>query len=388
MKKVVMLTSRFPFPLERGDKLRIYHHIRLLSETHSVTLIALSDQSVADEQVRELEKYCDSVFVFRLSLSGILINLFKAIFTRFPFQSQYFYRSSIQKKISKILVLVDPDVVYCQLLRMARYCESWEGEKVLDYMDTFSLGMDRRIEQSSWWKRPILKWEKRRLLRYEDELSRKFDRFSIISAQDRNALPFENRDTVTIIPNGVDASFFSPDPDPQFDLVFVGNMGYFPNVKASEILAKEILPELRQFAPCRLLLAGARPVAEVKALESDPDVHLTGWLDDIRDGYRKGKIFVAPLFAGSGQQNKILEAMAMGLPCIVTPIVNEAIGAKDGQEIFVADRIEDMIHISHLLLKDEEKRKTVGKAARAFVESIYDWNAVTEKVDSWLFPKD
>ena len=125
----------------------------------------------------------------------------------------------------------------------------------------------------------------------------------------------------------------------------------------------------------------------MKALEADPDVHLTGWLDDIRDGYRQGKIFVAPLFAGSGQQNKILEAMAMGLPCIVTPIVNEAIGARDGQEIFVASEVEEMIQLSRLLLENEDKRRLTGAAARAFVESTYDWNAVASQVDSWLFPE-
>lgn len=387
MKKVVILTSRFPYPLERGDKLRIYHHIRLLSETRSVTLIALSDQAVSANQIKELERFCDSVYVFRLSLPGIALHLCKAIFSRKPFQSHYFFRPGIQRKIQTILRGVAPDVIYCQLLRMARFCDSWEGEKVLDYMDTFSLGMDRRITQSSWWKRPLLRWEKRRLLRYEDELSRQFDRHSIISAQDRDALPFEERSSVAIIPNGVDATFFSPDPMPQHELVFVGNMGYFPNVRAAEILAKEILPALRSSGSCSLLLAGARPVAEVKALEADPDVHLTGWLDDIRDGYRQGKIFVAPLFAGSGQQNKILEAMAMGLPCIVTPIVNEAIGARDGQEIFVASEVEEMIQLSRLLLENEDKRRLTGAAARAFVESTYDWNAVASQVDSWLFPE-
>lgn len=366
----------------------MYHHIRLLSDSHSVTLIALSDQVVSLQQTEALAPYCESVHVFRLTPAGIALGLLRGVFSKKPFQSHYFYRKSIDRKIQRILRSVNPDVLYCQLLRMAAYCDTWTGPKVLDYMDTFSLGMDRRIVQSPFWKRPLLRWEKRKLLWYESELSKQFDRFSIISQQDRNALPFEEQRQVVIIPNGVDASYFKPDSDllPIHDLVFVGNMGYFPNVKAAEILAMKILPALRQSASRSLLLAGARPVAEVRALGADQDVHLTGWLEDIRDGYRQGRIFVAPLFAGSGQQNKILEAMAMGMACIVTPIVNEAIGARDGREIFVAETVEDMIQLSMMLLDNAEKRNTMGQAARDFVTRTYDWNAVGRQVETWLFP--
>lgn len=386
MKKVVILTSRFPYPLERGDKLRIYHHIRLLAEHWDIYLFSLSDKPVSDSDKAHLASLCKEVHIQYVKKGDILGALLKGIFSRLPFQVHYFLRSGIKQAFQSKIRGINPDVVYCQLLRMAEYAEGLPAPKALDYMDTFSLGMKRRIQNSPWWQRPILSIELARLTNYERDIFPVFDSHSIISKQDKEALPLDDSSRVLTIPNGVDTDFFQPDPaiSPDQEIVFVGNMGYFPNVEAAKILALEILPHIKKATPCKLLLAGARPATEVKLLEAEQDVSLTGWLDDIRDGYRRGKVFVAPLFAGSGQQNKILEAMSMEIPCVVTKIVNEAIGGTHGKNLFVAESIQEFVDLSIKLLQNEELRSQMGKEARSFVRATYDWESVGEQVVSFL----
>lgn len=386
MKKVVILTSRFPYPLERGDKLRIYHHIRLLAARCEIYLFSLSDKPVADEDLAHLESMCQEVHVRYVKKGDILVSLLKGIISPLPFQTHYFLRESYKKEFAKKIKEISPDVVYCQLLRMAAYTEGLSFPTALDYMDTFSLGMERRIQNSPWWQRPLLAVERSRLVAFEKRIFSWFDAHSIISSQDQKALPLPATSGITIIPNGVDTDFFKPDQTvlPDQEMIFVGNMGYFPNVEAAKLLALEILPGVKKITSCTLLLAGARPSTEVKLLEAEQDVFLTGWLDDIRDGYRRGKVFVAPLFAGSGQQNKVLEAMSMGMPCIVTKIVNEAIGGTHGENLFVAESIEAFIELTARLLKDDSLRREIGEAARQYVEDTFDWISVGDQVFSFL----
>ena len=366
----------------------MYHHLRLLAARFELILVSLSDQEVSREQIQELEKFCSRVVVHRLRWPGLLWSLLTGLFSRKPLQVHYFFRKKIARLIRELVRQTRPDVVYCQLLRMAEYAKGLEAPVVLDYMDAFSLGMERRAEQSAWWKRPIFWLEQRRLVAYEQAIFPWFRGHAMISEQDIGALqlPEDWEEAIRMIPNGVDAGFFQPkeEVEPDMELLFVGNMGYFPNVRAASILARQILPVIREDQPASLMLAGARPAPEVQLLATENGVLLTGWVEDIRDCYARGQVFAAPLFAGSGQQNKILEAMAMGIPCVVTSIVNEAIGATPGQHLLVADSVEAFIPAIRRLLNNPDLRAEMGREARDFVLKHYAWEAVGHEVEAWL----
>jgi polysaccharide biosynthesis protein PslH len=166
--------------------------------------------------------------------------------------------------------------------------------------------------------------------------------------------------------------------------VFVGNMGYPPNVAAATTLAHRILPLIQRRRPSTdLLIAGARPNRSVRRL-AGPQVEVTGWMDDIRTGYRRGRVLVAPLVIGAGQQNKILEAMAMGVPCVTTELVNNAIGAEPGREILLASSVPEFAERSLELLESAERRREVADAALAFARREFSWAVVGERLDAVL----
>ena len=130
-----------------------------------------------------------------------------------------------------------------------------------------------------------------------------------------------------------------------------------------------------------VLIAGARPSRAVRNL-AGPGVEISGWVDDIRDAYRSGRVMVAPLLIGAGQQNKILEAMAMGVPCVTTDLVNRAIGAEPGREIFVANTAEEFATQILELLDDPALRERVAVEARDFVARNYSWRSIGTRLDT------
>ncbi|MEZ5350489.1 MAG: glycosyltransferase [Microthrixaceae bacterium] len=130
-----------------------------------------------------------------------------------------------------------------------------------------------------------------------------------------------------------------------------------------------------------MLLAGARPSRSVRRL-AGPGVEVTGWMPDIRDAYARASVMVAPLFIGAGLQNKILEAMAMGVPCVTTTLVNDSIGAERGREIMVADNPADLAQATAELLESPGRRAEISEAARAMVIDRFSWGAVGDKLTS------
>ncbi len=387
--KLLVLASRFPYPLEKGDKLRLYHQLREWSRTCEITLFALTDAPVSPADLAEIALYCHRIEVFQLRKMAQAWGIMSAFWQNKPLQTGYFFDQKARQRLELLANEVAPDHLFCQLVRTAAYAEKIAIPATIDYMDTFSLGMERRKKRSPWWLKPILSREAHTLARWEARVFRWFRGHSIISQQDRDALAFPDAQNIAVVPNGVDTAYFSfqENPDPAYEIAFVGNLGYFPNRQATQTLIKEIMPKVWAARPeTRVLLAGARPTAEMKSWEADPRIKVTGWLDDIRDAYRQAGLLVAPLFTGSGQQNKILEAMSMGVPCITTAIVNQALGADTDREIAVANDPEAFTAAILDLLANREKAENQRRQARTWVEATYSWAASAEKMKA-LFEK-
>lgn len=379
--KLLFLTSRFPYPLDRGDKLRAYYHLRALSQQHEIVLVAISDEGVSEEDRAVVASFCAEIHVLPLSKMQIALNLANSLLNGLPAHVAYFYSPALHLQIREIAEKAAPDAVFCQLIRMAPFLKGLELPVFLDYMDAFSLGMKRRAEQSGLL-RQLWQREAKRLTQYEAKIFGYTHFRYIISAQDRDALAIADASLIRIAPNGVDTAYFqfSATPVPQHDVVFVGNMGYFPNVEAAKFLVQRIMPLVwEQLPQAKVLLAGARPHNEVKAL-ADSRVSVSGFVEDIRTAYADGKLFVAPLFAGSGQQNKMLEAMSLGIPCITTTLVNNAIGATPDAEILIADTAEAFAAQIIAVLSSPQQAAAIAQQAHTFVAKTYSWEAATAPI--------
>ncbi len=373
--KILCITSRVPWPLEKGDKLRAYHQIRHLSKKHTIILCAINDTRLHPDAEKELKKFCSEIHVCNISKIGIVFNLIRGLFSGIPLQVAYFTSPAAKRKINDIIAKSKPERIFAQLIRSAEYVRDHkEIPRTLDYMDIFSKGIERRISKVNVLWRWVFKMEWKRLLNYEAAVFKDFNSLTIISQQDRDLLPVVNPSAVHVIANGVDTDFFKPMPaEKDYDLLFNGNMNYPPNVESAVYLVEKILPLIQKKKPgTRILISGASPAAEVLALQSE-HVTVTGWVDDIRSSFARSKILVAPMQSSIGLQNKLLEAMAMKIPCVTTTLSNNALKAIPDSQVLVADTPQQFATHIHLLLDHPDKADQLAENGYRMVHDRYNW---------------
>jgi len=383
--KITFLLSRFPWPLDKGDKLRAYYQMKQLAKVHEISLMTLTDKEIPQKDINQLFEFCTGIQVFKITTFSKIINISKAFITGKPLQVGYFYNSKIDSIIEKTLDVTSPDVVFCQLVRMAEYGKNADGIRILDYQDALSAGIKRRMDKVGFFFRQILRIEHKRLQQYENQVFDKFDKLLIITQTDRNLIPHPKKDSIQILPNGVDTAHFYPrEKAKEFELIFAGNMNYPPNVDAAQYLAKKIMPMVWKAIPeAKLVLAGAHPAHEVQKLQNS-QIQVTGWVNDIADAYASARVFVAPMRIGTGLQNKLLEAMAMKMPTVTTSLANDALGAKTGEAILVGNSANEIADIIIKLLSDNELYDTIARNGYKFIKENYSWNEVGKKLESFL----
>ncbi|MBW6489921.1 MAG: glycosyltransferase [Lentimicrobium sp.] len=379
--RLLVILPRFPYPIEKGDKLRAYHQLRILSQYHQIHLVAISHQKIEAKDLEKVRRFCKTVEVVRIGWISVAYNLLKVFFQGLPFQVGYYYSAKAQKRVDKAVENFKPEHIYCQLLRTAAYGHRYNIPATIDYQDVFSKGIERRIPGVKGIMKWLLGMEYKRLLSYEHWVFEHFSNKTIISEPDRDCIPHPKRDQIVIVPNGVDHSFFKPMSIPVgHDLVFTGNMGYPPNINCAEYLAKKVLPIVRKKMPeVKLLIAGATPHQKVKSLASE-HITVTGWVDDIRECYAGARIFLAPMQLGTGLQNKLLEAMSMKMPCITSSLCNSALKAAPGIEILIGDSPKQVADHIISLLNDSALSDKIATAGYDFVHRKYSWEGATKEL--------
>ena len=375
--KVMMILSRVPYPLEKGDKLRAFNQLKIISKHHEVILVCLNDQKTNPKAIEKLKPFCSEIHIIKLHKHLIAWNLFKGLFNSKPFQVNYFYQKQAQNQLNKIIEQQLPAHIYVQLIRTAEYAKKYSFiPNTLDYMDAFSKGIERRIKHSIPGIRRIFIEEATRLKHYEADIFKYFDYKTIISEQDRELIEHPDHSEIDIVRNGVDFNYFTAsEKEKKYDLVFTGNMAYPPNIQAAIYLEKEIMPIVRKVKPnTTLLIAGASPVNKVKALNNTLTT-VSGWLPDIRDAYNESKIFIAPMQLGTGLQNKLLEAMSMQLPCITSTLANKALKAENNLEILIGNSTEEFAELIIQLIEDKDLQRKLALNGNIFVRENFNWES-------------
>jgi glycosyltransferase involved in cell wall biosynthesis len=325
-----------------------------------------------------LSCFCKEIHIFPLSKLSIAWNVLLFLFSKKPLQCGYFYNRRAHRKINALLEIIKPDHIYAQLIRTAEYVKKAKTKKTLDYQDVFSKGLFRLMERSPRWKRIFYRIEYNRVTNYETAIFTCFDTKTIITQVDKELIPHPNYQDLVVVPNGVDIQFFQPEEcEKQFDLIFTGNMSYFPNVQAAEYLVKMILPQLLgNYPDIRIALCGTNPSSRVRLLQGR-NVVVTGWVDDIRTYYAQSRIFIAPMQLGTGLQNKLLEAMAMRIPCITSPLASKPLNMVSHKEILVCNSILGYVDAIDALFSQPELYRLIANSGCAFVRRNYNWTVTT-----------
>lgn len=385
--KILVVLSRFPYPLFKGDQLRAFHHIRMLSKENEVYLICLSENKPKEEYLKALQAHCQVIEVLGHSYLQSRFKVLNSIFNKNPLQVNYFSNGKMKRRVASLIKEHNIDLVYVQLVRMGENIPFGMGPHYhLDFQDAMSYNMKRRYHHSKSHEKRFVKEEEKRLVEYEANIAKKFDTLSAISLPDIKYLNKNITEEIFLLPNGVNDEFleFPLEAQKEYDLIFTGNMGYHPNITACKYLVKELKPMIEEvYRPISICLAGTNPSGVVKSLAS-ASVTVTGRVPDLRPFLAKSSLFVAPLFSGSGLQNKLLESMAIGLPSITTHLANNALKAKPNQQIVVCNDRQAFTKSIIGLLEDKEAAKQIGDNGRKFIEENYKWEAYNEAFEDFL----
>jgi sugar transferase (PEP-CTERM/EpsH1 system associated) len=375
---VLFVTARLPFPPLKGDQVRGYHQLRLLSAHHRVTLLSLNAEPSDADHIKPLAPFVHELITIPITSQQRAINLFRGIASETPLQTMLYQSPKMTKAIKDCLGSGFFDLAYVQLARMAPYFfDVISVPRVIDLIDALSLNMHRRFLQEKAPRKWALYLEWKRMSRYERKICQTFEQATVVSQIDKTAIG--NFRNLSINPNGVELERFSFVPaearSTASDIVFSGNMSYFPNVNACAWFVEKVFPVIKQQVPnAQFTIVGANPNAQVIKLSKDnASVHVTGYVDSIHGHLAKATLAVVPLQSGSGIQNKVLEAMAAGTPLVVTPYALGGIHAENGKHLLISSDPRSFAESVITLMHDQSLRKKLSQNGRRMVEERFTW---------------
>lgn len=387
--KILFLANRFPYPPYRGDKLKIYNLTRRLAKHHELYLVTFYEKRSELQYFKEIEPFFKEIELVYLPKWKSVLNGVFALFSKAPLQVLYFKSAKMQRMVDFAIKQYKIDVVHTQHLRMSQYTQKLTIPKILDLPDAFSLYFKRRNETDRpWINRVIDRIEIGRLVEAE-KVVKKYDKTLVCSAEDKAYLEkLHKTDNIDILLNGVDLDTFDVGEGHDYShkntLLFTGNMDYAPNVDAVGFFVKEIWPSISaKFPDTRFVIAGQRPLEAVKKLAGGR-VEVTGFIPDLNTMYAQASVLVAPLRFGAGTQNKVLEAMAMGVPVVCTHIGFEGLQVQSSEGVILAKNKDKFIAEVCELLSDQAVRRSVGEKGLYIAQTRFSWDSITNQLESYF----
>jgi glycosyltransferase involved in cell wall biosynthesis len=370
-------------------RIRPYSWIRALAGLgHEVHLIALRPPEDAWAPDDELRRCCASVRILPLSRGKTLVNALATLPTMRPLQLAYSHCPAAEREAAALAARGAFDVVHIEHLRgVALAARLRQVPTVWDAVDSISaLFTETARLAPGRGQRLMARLDLGRTRRFEARAPRRFDRVLVTSPRDAQAFVrlagASALGRIAVIPNGVDTAYFTPDATSTREaVVFSGKLSYHANTAAALRLVQRVMPRVWARYPLTpVIVAGKDPPDVIGRLTNDPRVEVTGFLGDLRPVFARAALAASPLVYGAGIQNKVLEAMACGVPVVTTPDAGAALGAAPGREVALAESDEEFAEAICRLLGERERREAMGDAGRAYVEREHQWPRLGERL--------
>jgi sugar transferase (PEP-CTERM/EpsH1 system associated) len=386
---ILFVCHRLPFPPDHGGKIRAFHMIRHLGAKHSVTVASLAESQQEVDDGVGLKEYCAEVITEIIPRSVRWLRAWKALFSSCPSSVAYFHSPTLYERIQTRLLVNHFDCIIVHCAFVAEYVLRTNVRfRILDFCDLDSAKWSDYSQSKKFPLSLAYKLEASKLSNYERRVAGHFDHCAVATQGELEELSKLGAGVpCSIIPNGVDGQEFqskSTDYDRRV-IVFVGRMDYFPNIDAMLYFSKQIFPIIRRSVPyVQLRIVGSNPVAAIRSLASISGITVTGHVPDVRVCLDDAAVAVAPLRVARGTQNKILEAMAMGVPVVATPQAAKGINATPGRDLLVAG--DEVIFARHVvsLIQNESARKKLADVGRRKVLETHRWSFSMNVLDGIL----
>lgn len=398
---VLWVSHLLPYPPKGGALQRSYNLLREVATSHEVHLVAFNQAAIhpdpyaVEEAVKALQVFCKTVAVVPIpsdtAIGGKYRLAVRSLFTELPYTVNWLESAAMKVLIQDALRNGAVDVGYFDTISLAPF-RTLLGHTpaVLNHHNIESEMLLRRAaKEDSLVKQAYFAIEAVKLRRYEEEICGDFACNTTVSDLDAQRLQAIVPSARTaVIANGVDTDFFRPDHGgmrPR-SVVFAGGMTWYPNREAMRYFFREVWPLLLQTYPdVTFELVGRDPPAEVVALARKySNIHVHGFVDDVRPFISQSEVYVCPILDGGGTRLKIVDALAMGKAVVSTSIGCEGISVVPGRDLLIADTPAEFVSQIARLFEDRMFRESVQASARRVAEDIYDWKRIGARLKDVL----
>lgn len=385
--KILYVCHRFPFPPKRGGKIRPFNMIRHFSaQGHQVTVCSLSRSSDEAKEGEGIAGHCQHFEMASVKNPVQVLRMVARLPLLTPSSMGFFYSPDLKRRVDALLANEKFDLIFVHCSSVAQYVEHVKGiPKILDFGDMDS---QKWLEYANYKPFPVslgYRLEGTKMLLAEKRLSKRFDLCTATTRAEWETLDsYQTGVASDWFPNGVDADFFCPSDEP-YDpdtISFIGRMDYYPNQECMARFCDQTWRLLKTRRPnMKLLIVGADPSPEMRKLGDIPGVTVTGSVPDVRPYIRKSTLMVAPLNIARGTQNKILEAMAMGVPVVTSSIAAGGVDAESVKHFLVADTPGEYADAIMRIVNNPQERDRLATAGRERMLSNHAWPHSMERLD-------
>lgn len=389
--EILFISHRMPFPPDRGDKIRSHHVLKRLAALAPVHVATLADDDRDLAEEIELASVAHSYCLVRRSKPLIVAGL-QSLVQRKPVSLSAFANAELGRYVDQVLRERPVSTIYVFSGQMGQYIPDWfQGRVIFDFVDADSAKFEAYAERDAGVRRWINAREGR-LLRAEEERQARRATVSLLVSAEEAAL-FRARLSaeaaalcdVRELRCGVDSKLLDPAavrPEPRMlecsgpRLIFTGQMNYSPNVEAVQRVIKRLLPAIRTRLPgATFHVVGRHPPGELTQHDGRNGVHIWGGVEDIRTWLAAADLALVPLEIARGIQNKVLEAMSMQLPVVLTGAAATGIGGSDGEHLIIANSDEELIDRVTAIASHPRLGLTIGRNARRHVVEALSWQS-------------
>ena len=393
---VLFLAQRVPYPPDRGDRITTWHVLRhLAARARRVRIACLLESGDAGDEaaVRELEARIGQVCAPRIDRRRRRLASLRGLLTGEALTLPFFRVRALARAVDRWLAEDPPDVVWTYSSSMAQYVLGWRPPpgtlRVMQFAELDSDKWRQYAAQRSGLGRWIYAREARALLRFEAQVARTFEVSAVVSEVERElferAIPGV---TPVVLPNGVDVDHFRSAGDQQREpatVIFTGVLDYEPNVRGVLWFARACWPAVRAaFGDARLLVVGSRPLPAVRALDGRDGVTVTGRVPATPPWFDRARVAVAPLHVARGVQNKVLEALSMGVPVVCTTAAAQGLGGEAAAVLAIADDPAAFATAVIALRRDREAAAARGRQGAQWVRDRFRWEHTFARIDALI----
>ena len=380
---ILFLAQRVPYPPNRGDKISTWRLIDRMRRNHSVRIVAFAHDDADKRAADDLRGMGFEVATFKPKSKFASLP---ALLGKKPLTLEVFGSRALQAQVDRWMA--DTDLAYAFSSSMGAYFLGHDLPRVMHFAELDSDKWRQYAERTRFPMSWVYRREFHTLRAFEVQLAHAVDMGVFCTPLEEVIFQREIPNAPSMVMrNGVDLSGSHPAPEAAEPghLVFVGVMNYYPNVEGCQWFCDEILPRLRERDPrVHLSIVGAHPTPEVEKLGERDGVEVTGFVDDPKDWLRRASISIAPLRIARGIQNKVLEALAMGVPVVGTTSATQGVEGEPGTDFLLANTADEQVEAIRSLLEDPARARAQGARGRAFVEEKYDWEKCLDPLDDLL----